>query len=796
MPLPASVPTITVTGTFYKQTGLSAGAPAAGTITFASPQLRVAADNTILPRQSFTATLDANGAFSVVLLVTDPSYYVGSPSWAYAVSATLTDATFTSNDYQFPSSLGATVDLADVNPVTDPTECDIVTCASQEEVATLEAQILQEIADRIAADLVLQGNLDAEEAARIAADILLQGNIDTEVAARIAADLVLQNNITAEAAARAAADAALQAEIDAITAGIVTSIIAGIGIDVSSATGNVTVSVEFGTGANQVPQANTVVYLTGIQTAAGAKTWSDQATFSSGAVFTGTGSIDAAGVAALGAKNSNVNLRFAGKTTTAGAPIANTWAQFDLVLDVNGVWWLCTVGGTPGTWVTGTVNLVGTQTAAGDKTWSGYQTIAAAASGATAQLKIDPTTPTDGTWLLYFDTEQPWVFKQVATGASAALALFTTASAKQFQIRNSNDVVSFNVLTGSTGLALTTIDGGADIGGKNSTSKTQLRGRGATAGPPTTGTWATSDTVQDVNGRIWYCTAGGTPGNWVSSGSPQIDVIVGGASGNWSKPTGATLVDVTVVGGGGGGGSGRRGAALSVRCGGGGGAGGGWSRALMPASALPSSVPYSVGGAGSGGAVQTADNNDGFPGTGGGASVFNDTVATATSASRVRAAGGGAGSGGTNATGLGGGSAFAMFSGAGGAAASVTGGTGVVGPDANGGAAAGASGGGITNGDSPSSGGAGGVTALLDQTRGTAGAQPGGSGGAGKSALGVNGGNGGGGGAGSITGVAGAGGAGGTYGGGGGGGGASLNGNNSGAGGAGAAGAIIIVTYF
>jgi len=55
----------------------------------------------------------------------------------------------------------------------------------------------EEVAARIAADLVLQQNIDDEEAARIAADLVLQQNIDDEEAARIAADNNLQNLIDA-----------------------------------------------------------------------------------------------------------------------------------------------------------------------------------------------------------------------------------------------------------------------------------------------------------------------------------------------------------------------------------------------------------------------------------------------------------------------------------------------------------------------------------------------------------------------------------------------------------------------
>ena len=59
------------------------------------------------------------------------------------------------------------------------------------------------------------------------------------------------------------------------------------------------------------------------------------------------------GVAALGAKNSLANVRVCGRLATAGAPTTNTWAAGDTVQDAAGAWWLCTTGGTPGTWAGG-----------------------------------------------------------------------------------------------------------------------------------------------------------------------------------------------------------------------------------------------------------------------------------------------------------------------------------------------------------------------------------------------------------------------------------------------------------
>jgi hypothetical protein len=59
------------------------------------------------------------------------------------------------------------------------------------------------------------------------------------------------------------------------------------------------------------------------------------------------------GVAAIGKKNSLSNIRFCGRRASTGAPTSGTWSVGDTVQDSAGALWLCTAGGTPGTWVGG-----------------------------------------------------------------------------------------------------------------------------------------------------------------------------------------------------------------------------------------------------------------------------------------------------------------------------------------------------------------------------------------------------------------------------------------------------------
>jgi hypothetical protein len=52
----------------------------------------------------------------------------------------------------------------------------------------------------------------------------------------------------------------------------------------------------------------------------------------------------------LGGVTPGSTLRFVGRKTTSGAPASGTFVTNDVMLDSAGLWWLCTAGGTPGTW--------------------------------------------------------------------------------------------------------------------------------------------------------------------------------------------------------------------------------------------------------------------------------------------------------------------------------------------------------------------------------------------------------------------------------------------------------------
>jgi hypothetical protein len=311
-----------------------------------------------------------------------------------------------------------------------------------------------------------------------------------------------------------------------------------------------------------------------------------------------------------------------------------------------------------------------------------------------------------------------------------------------------------------------------------------------TGGSPGVGKVLTSDAAGSA--------AWATP---VTPVTPNTQIFT--ANGTWTKPAGATLVKVAMLGAGGGGGSGRVGAAASLRTAGAGGGGGSYSERLFRAADLAATEAVVVGGPSAGGAAVAAASTNGNAGTTAGATTFGNTSG-GTLPTKVRAGGGGGGgAGNATAAATAGASGSGAFGGGLGGTSSATGGGGTAAGNSTAGAGAGGGGGGITTADANSAGASGSTSASVSSVLiGTGGATVGAAGVAGPDyatqfiAGFPSPSQGGGGGAGgAATANGGAGGAGGTYGGGGGGGGAATNGFSSGAGGAGAGGLCVVTSW-
>ena len=266
------------------------------------------------------------------------------------------------------------------------------------------------------------------------------------------------------------------------------------------------------------------------------------------------------------------------------------------------------------------------------------------------------------------------------------------------------------------------------------------------------------------------------------------------SSGTWTKPAGAKVVNIQLLGGGGGGGSGRRDiTALTAKSGGGGGGGGSYLNITIPASALGITESVVIGAGGAGGAGSTASpSGNGATAISGGNTTFNSLICS----------GGSGGSGGTANPSNGG---IGVLSANNGSVSNITGVGGNGAPSTSTtvtlfGGAGGAAGGTISISGVAFAGGNGGRSNVLGFVGGTGGTA-GNAGGAGtNNASATSGlfavGSGGGGGGAGLTISGGAGGAGGFPASGGGGGGPTETGTTSGSGGAGASGLAIITTYF
>lgn len=291
----------------------------------------------------------------------------------------------------------------------------------------------------------------------------------------------------------------------------------------------------------------------------------------------------------------------------------------------------------------------------------------------------------------------------------------------------------------------------------------------------------------------------------INSFSAQVTIITNAGTGMYSVPSGASLLKVWGWAPGGGGGSGRKGLTNTIVCGGGGGGAGAGGYIEIPVLALDgaTTIAWTNGAAGIGGASQTTNSSNGLPGTAGGMTSFGLWLVLS---------GGGGGAGGTASSGTAGtaGDDYGVWIGRSGGSANASGTGGSAGGDAYDAspyflnqrmAAGGGGGGGITAAGIASTGGRGGIAgSYLLLARG-------GNGYGANGAINSNGGNavslnaalpapgcGAGGGGSSVTGNGGNGGLAGLYGAGGGGGGAAGDGiGDSGAGGDGAPGIIMIV---
>lgn len=118
-------------------------------------------------------------------------------------------------------------------------------------------------------------------------------------------------------------------------------------------------------------------------------------------------------------------LRFVGRHTSAGAPGSGTWQLGDVMVDLNGVLWLCTAAGTPGTWSYavpshGSAHAPGSSDAAvvaANSIITSDQTNATTTPADITGLGL--TVPSSGVWDFYFHL--PWSSDSTGNGINLRL---------------------------------------------------------------------------------------------------------------------------------------------------------------------------------------------------------------------------------------------------------------------------------------------------------------------------------------------------------------------------------------
>lgn len=402
--------------------------------------------------------------------------------------------------------------------------------------------------------------------------------------------------------------------------------------------------------------------------------------------------------------------------------------------------------------------------------------VQASANNHTATLQFGDGTPS------HVHTSLPLVggtglWKNVAGVLQSPASLLVDADVDAAAAIASSKLATVQVAQGGTGQ--TTYTNGEILIG-NTTGNTLAKAT-LTAG--------TNVTITNGPGSITIASTGG------SATPTAVQTFIN--NGTWTKPAGARMVNIQLLGAGGGGGSGRKDTTSgAIRCGGGGGGGGSIVNITVPAAILGATETVTIGTPGIGGAAQVTDLTNGNGGQAGTATSFG---------SNIIANGGTGGAGGTATAGTGG---SGVLQGNNGASASTTGGIGNTGVPsaitsaAQPGGASGASGGGLGVSNTAVAGAGGGRGLIANLAGGLAGAAGGANATNGNAnGFAINGlcatGSGGGSGGSSITASGGNGGTGGFPAAGGGGGGAcGFSSGFSGAGGSGGAGMAVITTYF
>jgi len=170
-----------------------------------------------------------------------------------------------------------------------------------------------------------------------------------------------------------------------------------------------------------------------------------------------TGKTEIPGSAHIGTKNNNPSIILAARLTTPGPPTTGAWLLNETVQDSVGAFWMCTVAGTPGTWVASAPAAAGGGASAGGAirpmtgmgvAWYGQPFV-----GNPGGTTLPPPTDSIYTWPLTLDDPTP--ITRIAVRVTAAVA----SASYRVAVYSHKALVGPDALLNDLGVIDTTVNG-------------------------------------------------------------------------------------------------------------------------------------------------------------------------------------------------------------------------------------------------------------------------------------------------------------------------------------------------
>lgn len=210
----------------------------------------------------------------------------------------------------------------------------------------------------------------------------------------------------------------------------------------------------------------------------------------SGEPIVNLSTIGGSAVIATGLTGATAAGRWAG-VTTSGAPVSGTFVTGDWITTQDGRMWVCTTGGTPGTWQQ--------PSPPPDTNAADIVALGASAAAGSVGKSADAGHIHPDTGLGVLGTARSW----------SALQTFSGGMAGTLQTAAQPNVTS---LGAQLILTLAAVTGAANNWRLGGALTAQAAGTAGVA--PASGTWSTGDLVADLKAFLWMCRSGGTPGTW------------------------------------------------------------------------------------------------------------------------------------------------------------------------------------------------------------------------------------------------------------------------------------------